>query len=131
MPSFIKRLYSLLLILVFLPVSPAQAQPSTDATCLLTGTVIDQPTERFTTLKNDGKPMIYFHFRVEDYRNDNDLFSKRYCQSLAGKDIEVYLSMARLNQVSQGEQIRLIHRHNNGKKWPYWANYFHIVPADQ
>ncbi len=111
---------------VAIPSANVQAKPAVQQRCELAGIVVSAPKEVFTQMKNDGRPMIHFNFRVARLDKTPAAAAKAYCRSLVGRQIEVYLGGARLNEVPQGSTQILRHDHNSGKEWPYWPNGYYL-----
>lgn len=89
-----------------------------------------KPTNIYTSLKNDGYPMMAFGFNVSDskaVKNKKDV--RAYCRSLNKKIITVILSgQYPDNYFQTGQHLSLRHIHQDKNIWPYWPNRYYLAP---
>lgn len=124
-----------MLFLILLPIPAIAEQP---VACLIKVKVTPSqkyaaPKTEYTTLKNDGSPMLLIGIEVLDsqaIRHSNQLNNHRqYCQSLVGQQQDAYLSGwfdSKNITIKVGDQLTLKHIHSSGKKYPFWADFYYV-----
>lgn len=105
-----------------------------ELSCQLNGWIVQTaeystPTNVYTSLKNDGYPMMAFGFYVSDSKaRKNKKDARKYCSSLNHKTLTVILSGAYPDDhFHTGQSLSLNHRHQDKDVWPWWPNRYYVI----
>ncbi len=100
-----------------------------ELSCQLSGKIVPHaeyqtPTNIYTSLKNDGYPMMAFGFFVSNSKTmENKKDARKYCNSLTNKTLKVILSGHYSDDHFHiGQSLSIKHTHQDKDVWPYWPN---------
>ena len=132
----LKPVYALLFLILFSGAALAK-QP---IECLLKVKVVasqknTSPQTEYTTIKNDGYPMLLIGIRVmqaETMRSSQKITAHHaYCKTLIGQQRDAYLSGAYDSNkvtIKIGDQLSLRNIHSSGQEYPFWPDFYYIEP---
>ena len=92
------------------------------------------PTNQYTTLKNDGSPMLLIGIHIHDasatLKSKKMISHQKYCAQLIGQQKDVYLSGVfnpKNIQIEVGDYLKLRNTHSSGKEYPFWADFYAVI----
>lgn len=126
--------------LLFLILFSGAALAKQPIECLLKVKVVasqkyTSPQTEYTTIKNDGYPMLLIGIRVmqaETMRSSQKIKAHHaYCKTLIGQQRDAYLSGAYDSNkvtIKIGDQLSLRNIHSSGQEYPFWPDFYYIEP---